>query len=167
MTEKEIQELAERLVTAIEHLAPGGPSFWTILSALGPLVTLLAAYLVYRSAKKTLKQKQEADDRAEWWRRTQWALESAASKDEKLNAAGTAMIPLMNTSKLISDEDKDLLDTIWKVDPASSDEESAEEFEQRLDAFEAFDESLLLDDSLETGENGSTEEVEDAESNPQ
>lgn len=164
MTDQELQDLANKLIAAIESLAPGEPSFWTILGSLGPLIALLAAYLVYVSARNTLTQKQQADDRAEWWRRTQWALESAASKDEKLNAAGTAMIPLMNQSKLVSDEDRDLLDTIWKVDPASADEESAEEFEKLLDAF---DEELLLDDSPETGENGITKEVEDAEEHPQ
>lgn len=159
MTDKQIQDIADRVIDALHQLAPREPSFWavflTVLAALGPLIALFAAFLVYRSARKTLKQRQRADDRAEWWRRAQWALESAASKDEKLNAAGTKMIPLMNTSDLLDEADRDLLDTIWQADPAARDEQSAEEFERRLDEF---DEEQSLDDIPDTGENGITQE---------
>lgn len=154
MTDKEIQELAERLVTAVEHLEPGGPSFFTILAALGPLVTLLAAYLVYRSAKKTLKQREQADDRAEWWRRTQWALEATTDPDDTMSGYGTGMLKLLAQSDLASDDDRALLDNVWKDSDAATAQDAEELI---LEAAELGD----LDDDSESGDNGASKEDND------
>lgn len=192
LTDQQIQDIADRVIEALHQLAPqppGAPGWWEPWGAFGSYVAIAAAVVAFvvgsrslaqqreqletqrdqitaqtTAAADALGQRQEADDRSEWWRRTQWAIESAASEDETLNAVGMRMIPKMHKSGLASDEDRDLLDTIWQVAPAAADEESAEEFEKRLDEF---DEELLLDDSPETGENGITKEAEDAGDEPQ
>lgn len=156
-------------------LAPAEPSGWSIVASLAPVAALLAAGLVtfigwrnlkhqqralkenVRSDARNLTQKRLADARSEWWRRTQWALEAAASKDETMSAYGTGMLTLLAKSELASDEDKDLLDTAWQVDTAAADEESAEEFLRFADEF---NNQPNLDDSPETGENESMKEAD-------
>ena len=43
-------------------------------------------------AWRTLRQKAVADDRAEWWKRTQWALDRALDEDGDSKALGLAAL---------------------------------------------------------------------------
>lgn len=91
MDEQQIQEIADRLLEALEGLAPGPPGWWVIAAPIAVFLAAGVAALIgglnlrkqqhaltqKRDADaKALKQKQDADDRAEWWRRVQWALEA-------------------------------------------------------------------------------------------
>lgn len=164
MTDKQIEDIANRLIAAIEHLAPNGTSGWTIVASLAPLAALIAAGLVTWIGWKNLKHQRNVlaasisnDDRSEWWKRAQWALESAAStKSDMLNAAGTEMLKILVTSPMATDEDKDLLDTAWRAGTAAADEQSAEDM--LLEAAVFADEEAALENDDEAGENEGTKE---------
>ena len=65
-------------------------------------------------AWQTLRQKAIADDRAEWWKRTQWALDSALDEDEDTRALGLAALEVLASSELARNEELELLDIAWK-----------------------------------------------------
>ena len=65
-------------------------------------------------AWQTLRQKAISDDRAEWWKRTQWALERALDEDEDIKALGLAALDVLAGSELARNEELELLDIAWK-----------------------------------------------------
>ncbi|WP_461186546.1 hypothetical protein [Arthrobacter sp. Z4-13] len=173
MNDKQIQDIADKVIAALENLAPTDPGFQ--LANWGPVAVFLAACVAavvgyknllmqqrtlketVRNSARSLNQKREADARSEWWRRTQWALEATASKDNEVLAAyGTGMLTLLAESELATDKDRDLLDTAWKVESAAADEQSAEEF---LAEAEELVSELDVDGGSETGNNGGTKEA--------
>ena len=48
----------------------------------------------------TTKQKAEADNRAEWWKRTQWALDAVYSADRKRGTIGLKVLKVLGDSDL-------------------------------------------------------------------
>ncbi|MCC9194412.1 hypothetical protein LOC59_12260 [Arthrobacter sp. zg-Y916] len=87
-------------------------NFWTavsdwaitwipVLGPLGILTTALVAYFAYR-------QKLEADRRAQWWVRAQWALEASLSANPRRSLAGLAVLNDLKTSSLATREDREL-----------------------------------------------------------
>lgn len=165
MTDKQIEDLANRLIAAIENLGPPhDPSGWTVFATLVPLIAAgLVTFIGWKTLKhqrKVLEASNRNDDRSEWWKRTQWALEAASSLDnEALSAAGTEMLKILVTSPMASAEDKTLVDTAWKIGTPAADEESAEEM--ILEADELATEEVVLDDGSETGENEDQKEGTD------
>ncbi|GAB5079581.1 hypothetical protein [Arthrobacter sp. AD-310] len=167
MDEQQIQDIANRVIAALEQLkplAPGEPAWYVIVASLAPVAALLAAGLVtfigWRNLKhqqKALKVSMQNDDRSEWWKRAQWALEAEATDNDKLSAAGTEMLKLLVKSEMASDADKDLLDTSWRAGTAATNQETAEEL---LAEAEAFVNEADLDDTLESSDNEETKEVE-------
>lgn len=161
MTDKQIEDLANRLITAVEHLAPGGPSGWTIFATLVPLIAAglvtVVGWKTLAHQRKVLEASNRNDDRSEWWKRAQWALEAAASmENDMLSAAGNEMLEVLVKSPMASDADKDLLDTAWKAGTGAVSQEAA------VDAIEEAEEFARegdLDDSSETSENEGTKEV--------
>ena len=65
-------------------------------------------------AWQTLRQKAIADDRAEWWKRTQWALDRALDEDQDIKALGLAALDVLARSELARNEELELLDIAWK-----------------------------------------------------
>lgn len=65
-------------------------------------------------AWRTLRQKAVADDRAEWWKRTQWALDRALDEDQDIKALGLAALGVLARSELARNEELELLDIAWK-----------------------------------------------------
>lgn len=106
MDEARIDEWVDQLTKAVEATAPG--TNWLAV-AIPPLAVTVAALLAFFLGRKTLKQKQESDDRAEWWRRTQWALDAWLSDDPARSAQGKLMFEVLTESELAkkgSDEAK-------------------------------------------------------------
>ena len=90
--------------TPIEVFVHTGPAeWWQIVAALGPLAVLLGALVAGIIGWRTLKQKAEADNRAEWWKRTQWALDAVYSGDRKRGAIGLKVLTVLGESELAGD----------------------------------------------------------------
>jgi hypothetical protein len=99
----------------VEVFLRSGPAeWWQIVAALAPVAVLIAAAVGAFMAWQTLRQKAIADDRAEWWKRTQWALDSALDEDEDPRALGLAALEVLASSELARNEELELLDIAWK-----------------------------------------------------
>lgn len=109
----------------VASLAPGGPAdWWQVLAALGPLAVLLAAVIGAAISLRTLNQRaaadtealaqqREADNRSEWWRRTQWAVDSSLSADPRRAEAGLRVLAVQAGSMLASPEELEILTVAW------------------------------------------------------
>lgn len=85
---------------------------WQVWAAFAPLIAAIVAALIAGAA---LWQKHRSDNRAEWWRRAQWALDAAVddSNREKQDI-GLAVLQLLNTSDLAGQEEAQILGEAWK-----------------------------------------------------
>ncbi|TYD00072.1 hypothetical protein FQ377_00965 [Arthrobacter echini] len=112
---------------SVEILSDGLP-WWEVVGALAPLAVLLAAVLAAITAFASLRQRatadraalgqrRRADDRAEWWRRTQWGIDAATSADPVRQEAGVKALLQLSSSELATEEDRLILDAIWARDP--------------------------------------------------
>lgn len=87
------------------HNAPAAD--WQVWAAFAPLIAAIVAALIAGAA---LWQKHRADNRAEWWRRAQWALDASMAKDNATRAEmGQKAINLLAQSKLATPGDGELL----------------------------------------------------------
>ncbi len=94
------------------HSSPA--EWWQIVAALAPVAVLVAAAVGAFMAWQTLRQRAIADDRAEWWKRTQWALDNALDQDDDTRALGLAALEVLAGSELARNEELELLDIAWK-----------------------------------------------------
>lgn len=83
--------------------------WWQILSALSPLAVLIAAIVAATVGLMTLRQRARADNRSEWWRRAEWALNASLSENKSEAEMGQKAIDLLGRSELATDEDLSLL----------------------------------------------------------
>jgi len=167
----------------LDVVVHSGPAdWWVILAGLGPLAVLIAALLAFyinwrtlkqrtaadktaldqkrRADANALQQKTEADSRAEWWRRTQWALDRALDPDEGTKALGLATLEVLARSELARNEELELFDIAWK---SVSGEENGDEAESDAGAGQ---EMTFVDGSGNLGENGTTDEDSTKEVGP-
>jgi hypothetical protein len=97
--------------------AAAAPQWWEILAAFAPVGTFAAAVVAAIVGLGTVRQRSYADRRAEFWRRTEWALEATVHPDPQMQTMGTMVLASLAKSELIaSDEELQLLDAVW-VDP--------------------------------------------------
>jgi hypothetical protein len=112
-------------VVPLEVAVATSAEWWQIVAALGPLAVLagavLAAFIGWRTLRQkaaadaqALTQRTRADDRAEWWKRTQWALDKALDADEDAKALGLASLAVLARSDLAREEELELLDIAWQ-----------------------------------------------------
>lgn len=145
MDDKQIQDIADRVIAALQQLAPSEPSVWMNIAALTPVAALTAAIVAalvgwhnlkqqqralkesVKSNARSLSQKSQADARSEWWKRTQWALEAAASDDPRMYAYGAGMLDLLAQSELAGPKDKELLDAVWEGTDTEMQDEDIEQ----------------------------------------
>ncbi|HKU31804.1 MAG TPA: hypothetical protein VJQ60_15060 [Arthrobacter sp.] len=85
------------------------PEWWQIVSALSPLAVLVAAIVAATVGLLTLRQKARSDNRSEWWRRAQWALDASLSRSRSEAEMGQRAIDLLGRSELASHEELALL----------------------------------------------------------
>ncbi|MCZ9884849.1 hypothetical protein [Arthrobacter sp. B2a2-09] len=85
------------------------PEWWQILGALSPLAVLVAAIVAATVALLSLRQKARADNRSEWWRRAQWALDASLSRSRSQAEMGQKAIEILGHSELASKEELALL----------------------------------------------------------
>ncbi|MBT8159962.1 hypothetical protein KKI43_05835 [Arthrobacter sp. GN70] len=85
------------------------PEWWQIVSALSPLAVLVAAIVAASVGLLTLRQKARSDNRSEWWRRAQWALDACLSRSRSEAEMGQRAIDILGRSELASHEELALL----------------------------------------------------------
>ncbi|MBT2531703.1 hypothetical protein J7E83_06125 [Arthrobacter sp. ISL-48] len=143
--------------TPLDVFVHSGPAeWWQIVAALGPLAILLGALVAWftlrqrsKSDRQALQQKTDADSRAEWWRRTQWALDQALASDRNTKALGLAALAVLTRSELARKEELELLDIAWQAVNGTSDSD---------DEQETSDETGVMDSDDNIGDNGTTSE---------
>lgn len=79
---------------------------WQVWAAFAPLLAAIIAALI---AAVALWQKHRSDNRAEWWRRAQWALDASMSEQPTRAEMGQQAINILGQSKLARPEDGALL----------------------------------------------------------
>lgn len=92
----------------------GPAEWWQIVAALGPLAVLLGAVIAGVIGWRTLRQKAGADNRAEWWRRTQWALDAVYSGDKKRGTVGLKVLKVLAESELAGKGELAVLEAAWE-----------------------------------------------------
>ena len=110
----------------IDVFVQTGPAeWWQVLAALGPLAVLLAAVIGAAVSLRTLQQRaaadtaalaqqREADNRSEWWNRTQWALDSSLSEDPRRAELGLGVMAVLADSGLASPEELKIITVAWE-----------------------------------------------------
>lgn len=110
----------------VDVVVQTGPAeWWEVLAALGPLAVLLAAVIGAAVSLRTLKQRaaadtaalaqqREADNRSEWWDRTQWALDSSLSDDPRRAELGLGVMAVLADSGLASPEELKIITVAWE-----------------------------------------------------
>jgi hypothetical protein len=99
-------------VEVVVHTGPA--EWWQIATALGPLAVLLGAIIAGVIGWRTLRQKAGADNRAEWWKRTQWALDAVYSGDKKRGTVGLKVLKVLAESELAGKEELAVLEAAWE-----------------------------------------------------
>jgi hypothetical protein len=79
-----------------------------VFGPLLPLVTLVVAWVAY----KAYRQKSEADRRDQWWKRVQWAIDTALEDDPQKRLVGLTVLTQLKDSELAMDEDQRLMDAV-------------------------------------------------------
>lgn len=87
------------------------------LSLVGPIATGMAALVALTVGLFTLRQRQEADRRDQWWKRAQWALDLVLepSEDEGKATVGFAVLERLADSDLARKEELLILEAAWQV----------------------------------------------------
>jgi hypothetical protein len=75
----------------------------------GPCLTFIGAAIAATVAYRAYQQRKEDDQRAEWWRRTQWALDYAADDDTGRGRIGLSALNYLSESELATDSDRDFM----------------------------------------------------------
>lgn len=75
-------------------------------------LTLIIGGLAAVGVMLTWQQKNRADRRTEWWRRTQWAFERTFSTDDSQAELGWKMLATLVSSTLATKDDSDIVQVI-------------------------------------------------------
>lgn len=119
------------MTAGMDSMGPDGPGWLALISAVtsvvGSAAIIGAAVFASRSLRPrasvlhgtvatpvgSLARRRETDDQTEWLRRTQWALEAAASANDRMYSYGAVILEALARSDLTGAEDKAILDTVW------------------------------------------------------
>lgn len=80
------------------------------LSDLAPVATLGVASVALFVGLRTIRQRDLADRRDQWWKRFVWAHELTLAEDEPRRALGLEALELLARSRLAGAEESELLD---------------------------------------------------------
>ena len=88
------------------------------MQELAPIATLVVASVALFVGLRTIRQRDLADRREQWWKRFAWAAELALSDDEHRRDLGLRSLDLLAASRLGGDEELELLDAAVTVELA-------------------------------------------------
>ncbi|ALU40037.1 hypothetical protein AS188_10105 [Kocuria flava] len=82
-----------------------GPVLLFLTAAIAALVAWMTCHRRRAADDLALRRRKEADDRAEWWRRAQWAIDYVADRDDERTRIGSRAPDHLLVSELATDED--------------------------------------------------------------
>lgn len=92
-----------------------------ILAVVGVLATL---WQRQRSEQKDRAHRIRNDDRAEWWKRCQWAIEQATNPPtDEANRIGFAVLTSLSRSPLVGDSERDIIRAVAILGPGEDTED--------------------------------------------
>lgn len=112
---------------------------WQVWAAFAPVIAAVVAGLIAAAA---LWQKRRADNRSEWWKRMQWALDASFDEDPERQAMGLAVLEVLADSRMVTNEEIRIVEEAWR-DPLEEEESALDdpggisENEARRDAEES------------------------------
>ena len=80
------------------------------MQELAPIATLVVATVALYVGLRTIRQRDLADRRDQWWKRFVWAYELTLAEDEQRRALGLEALELLARSRLAEAEEIELLD---------------------------------------------------------
>ena len=80
------------------------------LADLAPIATLGVASVALYVGLRTIRQRDLADRREQWWNRFQWATDLTLSDDARQRELGFEVLDLLATSGMAGDEELELLE---------------------------------------------------------
>lgn len=80
------------------------------LTDLSPLATLVVATVALFVGLRTVRQRDRADRREQWWERARWATDLTLADDDHRRELGFDVLALLARSRLAAEEELDLLD---------------------------------------------------------
>lgn len=90
-------------------------------------VTLAVGLIATVGVLITWRQKNTADRRSEWWRRTTWAFERTFSDDQEQRRLGWSLLLVLVTSKLVTKGDSDFVQAIAEHVALEGDDDDGED----------------------------------------
>ncbi|UNX53749.1 hypothetical protein MF406_12230 [Georgenia sp. TF02-10] len=81
---------------------------------LAPGVTAVIAGVAVLVAWWTLAQRRQADARAHWWDRTQWAIDQALDPREEVYRVGLAVMEVRARRRLMRAEEYQAVAAVWE-----------------------------------------------------
>ena len=91
-------------------MSQGGASVRAV-QALAPVATLVVATVALYIGLRTIRQRDLADRRDQWWKRFIWAADLTLSEEDHRRDLGLRAMDLLASSAMAGDEEIDMLDT--------------------------------------------------------
>lgn len=96
------------------------------LAQLGPIATGLAATVALVVGVATVRQRDRADQREQWWRRAQWALDLTLSDSPTRARRGFALMSYLSETSLAGGDERAMMQALEKqglsgADPSGED----------------------------------------------
>ena len=100
------QQVSDPVEVVVRSDAPDG---WDVLASLGPLAILLAALIAAFIGWRSMQTQAEANRRAQWWERAEWALDASMASDLDRRVVGLGVLALLAESNLAGKEEARIL----------------------------------------------------------
>lgn len=100
----------------------------------------------FEQSQAALAERRRADDRAEWWKRVQWALDAVLSGVARRENLGFKMLDQLTKSGSAGEEDLGLLDPAWLRSAASSQSQAEETLDDTAEYLQSMAAQGLIPD---------------------
>jgi hypothetical protein len=100
------QQVPDPLEVVVQNDAPDA---WDVLASLGPLAILVAALIAAFIGWRSMQVQAEANRRAQWWERAEWALDASMSTSMDRRVIGLGVLALLAESTLAGEEEARIL----------------------------------------------------------